>query len=237
MKSFLSRFHALVLFTLSGFDRLRFRGESRLLNHSRGVESYCYQRRILFKDFPEHAEALTKTLRSETAKNQGDVPRVELVIANGRRLARPLNALTGADGKLLRTLADGDYLINGFRNRDLRLALLGSCDDATERRRQSAKVTRWLAILKAHGMILKVQKTHRYQLTAYGRRVVTALLAAHTADTQKLMAARGRDLTAVGQRLLALCAGRLVRARGQAASSRASLSGALRGRFRHRLCL
>src|SRR6266436_9346254 len=74
MKSFLSRFHALVLFTLSGFDRLRFCGESRLLNHSRGVQSYCYQQRLLFKDFPEHAETLTKILRNETAKNRGDVP-------------------------------------------------------------------------------------------------------------------------------------------------------------------
>ena len=74
MKSFLSRFHALVLFTLSGFDRLRFCGESRLLNHARGVQSYCWQQRVLFKDFPEHAEALTKTLRNETVKNRGDVP-------------------------------------------------------------------------------------------------------------------------------------------------------------------
>src|SRR5206468_12893839 len=74
MKSFLSRFHALVLFTLSGFDRLRFCGESRLLNHARGVQSYCYQQRVLFKDFPDHAEALTKTLRNETDKQRGDVP-------------------------------------------------------------------------------------------------------------------------------------------------------------------
>ena len=41
MKSFLSRFQALVLFVLSGFDRLRFCGESRLLNHAGGVNSYA----------------------------------------------------------------------------------------------------------------------------------------------------------------------------------------------------
>src|SRR2546421_12009135 len=74
MKSFLSRFQALVLFVLSGFDRLRLCGESRLLNHARGVQSYCHQRRILFKDFPDHAEALTKTLRCESSKQLGDVP-------------------------------------------------------------------------------------------------------------------------------------------------------------------
>jgi len=111
------------------------------------------------------------------------------VLQNGRRLARALNPLTGADGALLRALAQGDYLINGFRNRDLRTSLCGPCDDTAQRRRQSAQITRRLALLKAHGLILRVQKTHRYQLTANGRRVVTALLSAHAANAQELTAA------------------------------------------------
>src|SRR5437762_86750 len=47
--------------------------------------------------------------------------------------------------------------------------------------------------------------------------------------------ARRRDLTALGQRLFALCAGRVVRVRGQAAAARAGLPDALRGRLRHGL--
>src|SRR3974390_3171826 len=74
MRAFLSRFRDLVRFALSGFDRLRFCGESRLLNHARGVQSYCHQRRILFKDFPGHAEELTKTLREQTRAEGGGVP-------------------------------------------------------------------------------------------------------------------------------------------------------------------
>jgi ferredoxin len=66
MKSFLSRFGPFVLFLLSGFDRLRFAGESRLLNHARGVQSYLWQQHILFKDFPAHALHLTRTLRRQT---------------------------------------------------------------------------------------------------------------------------------------------------------------------------
>jgi hypothetical protein len=108
---------------------------------------------------------------------------------NGLRLARPLHPLTGTDAELLRTLAQGDYLINGFRNRDLRLSLYGPSQDANERRRQSAKTTRLLAILKAHALILKVQKTHRYQLTANGRRIVTVLLSAQNANAQQFAAA------------------------------------------------
>src|SRR5262245_2606154 len=63
MKSFLSRFGGLVLFVLSGFDRLRFRGDSRLLNNARGVDSYLYQQQVRYTDFPEHAERLTPPLR------------------------------------------------------------------------------------------------------------------------------------------------------------------------------
>jgi hypothetical protein len=109
------------------------------------------------------------------------------VFQDGRR-TRALNPLTGADGELLRTIARGDFLLQGFRNRDLRVALFGEPADETEQRRQSAAVTRKLRLLRAHGIIIKIQKTHRYQISAQGRRVVTALLAAHAADANRLAA-------------------------------------------------
>jgi hypothetical protein len=74
MKSFLSRFGALVRFVLSGFDRLRFCGESRLLNNARGVDGYLYQQHVRYTDFPDHAASWTKILRSQTeasAKQDG----------------------------------------------------------------------------------------------------------------------------------------------------------------------
>jgi hypothetical protein len=108
------------------------------------------------------------------------------VVAAGRRVARPLNPLAGADGALLRALADGNYLVNGFRNRDVRAALFGGCREAAERRRQAARVTRLLGLLRAHGLIVKVQKTHRYQLSAVGRRACTALTAAHATSVRRL---------------------------------------------------
>jgi hypothetical protein len=111
------------------------------------------------------------------------------VRAQGRRVARALNPLAGSDGALLRALADGNYLVNGFRNRDVRVALFGGSAAEPERRRQAAQVTRRLGLLRAHGLIVKVQKTHRYQLSALGRRVCTALAAAHAADINHLMGA------------------------------------------------
>ena len=111
------------------------------------------------------------------------------VLKDGKRLARALNPLNGKDGKLLRILADGDYLIKGFRNADVREAMYGQAPNARERRRQSAAITRLLSLLRAHGLIVKVQKSHRYHLSAAGRRTATALLTAHACDASRLAAA------------------------------------------------
>ena len=58
-----------------------------------------------------------------------------------------------------------------------------------EAKRQAAKVTRLLGLLRAHGVIAKVPKTHRYQVSPQGRSKVTALLAARQANTEKLLKA------------------------------------------------
>jgi hypothetical protein len=110
------------------------------------------------------------------------------VVENGRRY-RALNPLTGADGELLRTVARGEFLAQGLRNRDVRVALYGATEDAGLRRKQSAAVTRQLRLLRGHGLLIKVHKTQRYQVSAAGRRILTALLSAHAADTSRLAAA------------------------------------------------
>jgi len=62
MKSFLSRFASLILSVLSGFDRLRFRGCSGLLNNAQGVNSYLFRQDLLIKEFTDHAQGLTNDL-------------------------------------------------------------------------------------------------------------------------------------------------------------------------------
>ncbi len=105
--------------------------------------------------------------------------------ATGRRY-RALNPSAGADGALLRAIAHGEFLLNGFRHRDLRKLLCPATTDRDVRHRQAAALTRKLALLRAHGLIVKVQKTHRYRLSAAGQRITTALLAAYAADVTRL---------------------------------------------------
>lgn len=108
------------------------------------------------------------------------------VIKDGVRRARALNPMTGPDGALLRALGKGEYLLQGFRNADLRKEMYAETTDEGERRRQSAAMTRQLALLREHGLIVRVGKTHRYQLSASGRRVMTAVLTAQASDVSRL---------------------------------------------------
>lgn len=103
----------------------------------------------------------------------------------GRRVRglRPL----AEDAALLQAVTRGEFAINGFRNRDLRALLYGADEPpADQRRRQSAKITRQLRLLRAHGLIRKVSRTHRYVLTDRGRITIIAFLTARQADTHKL---------------------------------------------------
>jgi hypothetical protein len=105
------------------------------------------------------------------------------------RSVRALNPL-GADAELLETVNRGEFAINGFRNRDVRVHLYAKpTADVKEQKKRGAAVTRKLRMLRAHGLIKKVPKTHRYVLTDRGREIIGTLLAARSADAQSLLKA------------------------------------------------
>jgi len=101
---------------------------------------------------------------------------------------RGLNPLGANDAELLRAVNRGEFAINGFRNRDIRQRLYESSKDKAQERKQMAAVGRKLRLLRGHGLVAKVSKTHRYMVTPKGRRMITALLAARQASTEKLTA-------------------------------------------------
>lgn len=79
----------------------------------------------------------------------------------------------------------------GFRNRDLRAHLHGSLDTLAPavRHRLTARVSRQLRLLRAHGLVRKIPKTHRYQLTERGRLLAAAIRATRDANLKQLLAA------------------------------------------------
>ncbi len=83
----------------------------------------------------------------------------------------------GDDKALLTAINHGEFTINGFRNRDLQPLLYDTEPNSpTERRRRSSTVSRKLRMLRAHGIVQKVPRTHRYQITDAGRAILLAVL-------------------------------------------------------------
>lgn len=103
------------------------------------------------------------------------------------RSVRALNPLSEEDARLLQAVNRGEFTITGFRNRDLREHLFTTSPaDEKQARSQTAKVTRLIRMLRAHGLVHKVSKTHRYMVSPRGREVITALLSARNANINTL---------------------------------------------------
>jgi hypothetical protein len=104
----------------------------------------------------------------------------------GQRV-RALQPFSPDDSRLMAAVNRGEFSINGFRNRDLRVLLYGAQDvSLPEAKRQAARITRQVRLLRAHGLIKKVQSTHRYTLTSTGRITINALLAAQHISSKQL---------------------------------------------------
>jgi len=103
---------------------------------------------------------------------------------------RPVRALqpwSEIDQRLLMVVSRGEYTLQGFRNRDLAAHLYPKASgDHEEQHRASARVTRLLRLLRAHGLVRKISGTHRYRLTPKGREIATAVLRYQSATLQQL---------------------------------------------------
>lgn len=111
----------------------------------------------------------------------------ESVQWRGRRV-RGLRLFGDEDGQLLKAIGQGEFTLNGFRNRDLQSILFAEeAKNEREKKRRSARTSRQIRMLRAHHLIHKIGKSHRYRLTDRGRQLVTALLSAQAVSISKLI--------------------------------------------------
>jgi hypothetical protein len=93
------------------------------------------------------------------------------------RDGRPYRALRPVDpeeAKLFAVLLDARFLVQGFRNKDLRARLFPRVGpDPQSRKKAAAKITRSLRLLRAHGLIRKVSTTSYYRVTLAGQNLMT----------------------------------------------------------------
>ena len=164
-------------------------GKMSYLRMRKGVADLHQRAEVSRKVNDRYAASLAtveeKTTLGELTKDLGKATHWQ-----GRRV-RALNPLASEDVALLEAVSRGEFLIAGFRNREIRTILFGESARTSpeEIKRQSGKVTRLLRLLRAHGVIAKIAKTHRYQLTEKGRSSLSALIAARNASTEQLLQA------------------------------------------------
>jgi hypothetical protein len=102
---------------------------------------------------------------------------------------RPLRPISPHEAPLFRTILHGEFTLQGFQNRDLRRRLYPETDaDSGQRRHVAARVTRWLRLLRAHGLIKKVTRTRYYRITDKGHHVMTTALRFRETDLALLAA-------------------------------------------------
>lgn len=104
MQEFIARHQNHIAGTLSGFDRLVFRGTLRKIAHVGGLKGYLWANDVLLKDFGAHAHEVTQQLK-----------RASLAEATRRR--RPVQYLSSAAAHkddLARAIATSDGITEGL---------------------------------------------------------------------------------------------------------------------------
>jgi hypothetical protein len=110
-------------------------------------------------------------------------------IVRKRRPYRALRPVSVEETQIFQIVMDGRYQLRGFKNADIRCRLkMDQTDDPVLRRRQSGRSTRWLRLLRAHGLIGKVSGTRYYRVTARGQHVMSTALRLREIDVSRLAA-------------------------------------------------
>lgn len=104
----------------------------------------------------------------------------------GHERVRGLRPWAGGDLPILRAVNRAEYVVRGFRNRDLRDLLHPATTGSPDKRRASAAMSRRLRLLRAHQLIRKIPHTRRYQVTSRGRQIITAILQSQDASLAAL---------------------------------------------------
>ena len=90
---------------------------------------------------------------------------------------------------MLKAINRGEFNITGFRNRDLQSLLYSTSPNSrADQRKRSAATSRKLRLLRAHSLIRKRSRSHRYDLTHKGRLIANAILLAHRLTTSQINA-------------------------------------------------
>ena len=114
---------------------------------------------------------------------------VSRAVRKHQRPYRGLRPVSSAEAAVFAAVLQGGFHLKGFTNRDLRERVEPRpSTNLQERRRASARTTRELRLLRAHGLIHKISGTRYYRVTPKGQQIMTAALKLREADVANLVA-------------------------------------------------
>jgi hypothetical protein len=141
---------------------------------NKGVSNLYRYREVALAANRRYLEALAVVANPAPAYEQVEQLTQPVVVA-GRSYAG-FNPASRLDVRLFRAVLDGNHLVHGFRNGDLRAILYQAPEDPSEYRRQRAAVGRLLRRLHVRGLIAKVPRSRRWQVSREGHRVLGAVV-------------------------------------------------------------
>ena len=106
------------------------------------------------------------------------------------RSYRGFNPASEDDSRLFAAVLRGEHALKGFRNRHIAQRLYPATKDPAERRRQSARVTRLLQRLHAHGLTAKIPRSQRWRVSRRGTLIMSCLLKVHRQDYHLLLSSK-----------------------------------------------
>jgi len=109
-------------------------------------------------------------------------------IIRAGRSYRALRPIAPEEAKLFAALLGGEFLLQGFRNKDVRKQLYGDPPNPQQRRQAAGKVTRLIRLLRAHGIVRKVSHTTYYRITNQGQTLMTTALHLRELDLPQVAA-------------------------------------------------
>lgn len=151
-------------------------GERKWLPMRKGVADLHRRAQLSHRTNERYLDALA-SLDTTTRLDEILAPVCRRSRTRGGRAVRGLRPWSPDDRALLEAIQRPEFLLAGFRNRDVATLLYAHERGAPAgRRRASAKVSYRLGILRGHGLIAKLPNTRRYRITAKGRQVSTAAI-------------------------------------------------------------
>jgi hypothetical protein len=141
---------------------------------NKGVANFYQYRRVAHAANVRYLDALSVVNDPAPAYHQ-----VECLAQPKRvhdRSYAGFNPARREDVQLLRALLDGNHLLRGFRNADIRISLYGDTKDSAFRNRQRTALGRLFKRLHVRGLLARIPHTRRWRVTQRGQQILGAVV-------------------------------------------------------------